>query len=315
VRSSVQCLRRSDAISIPATQTTWRKRWWKSVRNMFSLWRRYYGEQPPARDPEGAITSEDLDDSKTPRNPQDPEATIPDPCGPCHNISSLLLADFWWNSENEKSKAELSKLLHVLKDPDFSLEDAISTDWGKLESTLRDSGDGDGWFDDAGWITTEISIEVPFHKGMADPGTKRRVVGSLQHRKITAVIEDKIRNSTQPSLFHYQPYEVYWAPGDGSPAARVQGELYNSPAFIDAHQRLQDLPPIRGCDRERVVVALMFWSDETQLSQFGSAKLWPCYMFFGNESKYMRGKTSLKLCEHIAYFESVRSLLLPPRTY
>ncbi|KAH6881005.1 hypothetical protein BKA70DRAFT_1342256 [Coprinopsis sp. MPI-PUGE-AT-0042] len=49
----------------------------------------------------------------------------------------------------------------------------------------------------------------------------------------------------------------------------------------------------------------MFWSDETHLSAFGSAKVWPCYMFFGNESKYQRSKTSLKLCEHIAYFDSL----------
>ena len=32
----------------------------------------------------------------------------------------------------------------------------------------------------------------------------------------------------------------------------------------------------------------MFWSDSTQLTQFGTAKLWPLYVFFGNESKYRR---------------------------
>jgi hypothetical protein len=33
-------------------------------------------------------------------------------------------------------------------------------------------------------------------------------------------------------------------------------------------------------------------------------------MFFGNESKYRRSKTSLKLCEHVAYFDTVS---LPPQ--
>ncbi|KAH6907235.1 hypothetical protein BKA70DRAFT_1428201 [Coprinopsis sp. MPI-PUGE-AT-0042] len=140
---------------------------------------------------------------------------------------------------------------------------------------------------------------------MKNPGIEHKEVGNLQHRRIISVIEEKIRNSKDPSLFHYQPYEVYWVQDSDSPAIRVQGELYNSPAFVEAHQRLQDRPPIPGCNRERVVIALMFWSDETHLTLFGSAKLWPCYMFFGNESKYRRGKTSLRLCEHITYFETL----------
>lgn len=255
------------------------------------------------------MTTEDLDDSMQPTVTSAPQ--VADQYGPFDNTSSLLLADFWWNSENEKSRNEFTKLLKILKDPSFSLEDVISADWGKLEAALNDGNDDEGWFDDAAWISTPISISVPFHKRMNDPGTKHQVVGNLHHRKIVAVIEEKIRHCKDPSLFHYQPYEVYWVQDSESPVLRVQGELYNSPAFVEAHQRLQDQPPIPGCNRERIVVALMFWSDETQLTAFGSAQLWPCYMFFGNESKYRRGKTSLRLCEHIAYFESVsRSYLL-----
>jgi hypothetical protein len=60
---------------------------------------------------------------------------------------------------------------------------------------------------------------------------------------------------------------------------------------------------------ERVVVALMFWTDATLLANFGTAKLWPCYMFFGNDSKYRRAKMHLNLCNHVAYFEDVRFFL------
>lgn len=42
------------------------------------------------------------------------------------------------------------------------------------------------------------------------------------------------------------------------------------------------------------------------LTSFGNVKLWPVYMCFGNETKYRRGKVSLKLFEEIAYFQSVR---------
>ncbi|KAH6891571.1 hypothetical protein BKA70DRAFT_1537922 [Coprinopsis sp. MPI-PUGE-AT-0042] len=283
------------------------KCWWFSRKNKFFLWRRYYATTPPSRDPEQSVALEDLDDSLPPKTASAIQETqTKSRYGPFDNISSLLLADFWWNSANEKSKNEFSKLLKVLQDPSFSLEDISNTDWGALERTLNDQDDDNGWFDDAGWTSTPINIKVPFHRKMKSPGTEIQLVGILQHRRIVPVIEEKIRNSKDASLFHYQPYEVFWDQGDDSSlAVRVQGELYNSPAFMEAQQKLQDRPPIPGCSRERVVIALMFWSDETHLTSFGSAKLWPCYMFFGNESKYRRGKTSLRLCEHIAYFETL----------
>jgi hypothetical protein len=49
----------------------------------------------------------------------------------------------------------------------------------------------------------------------------------------------------------------------------------------------------------------MFASDETHLTSFGHAKVWPVYLFFGNESKYRRGKPSLHLCNHVAYLKKV----------
>ena len=42
------------------------------------------------------------------------------------------------------------------------------------------------------------------------------------------------------------------------------------------------------------------------LASFGSAKLWPLYMFYGNDSKYKRAQPSERLFETIAYFEKVR---------
>ena len=89
---------------------------------------------------------------------------------------------------------------------------------------------------------------------------------------------------------------------------RVHGELYSSPVFLEAHCALQASPKEPGCDLPHVVVAIMLWSDVTHLTTFGTAKLWPCYMYFGNESKYNRCKPSRHLCNHIAYFQSVSLL-------
>ncbi|TFY60206.1 hypothetical protein EVG20_g7504 [Dentipellis fragilis] len=45
----------------------------------------------------------------------------------------------------------------------------------------------------------------------------------------------------------------------------------------------------------------MLWSDSTHLASFGNAALWPIYMFFGNLSKYTRGKPTLFSAHHLAY--------------
>ena len=48
--------------------------------------------------------------------------------------------------------------------------------------------------------------------------------------------------------------------------------------------------------------------DTMQLTSFGDAKLWPLYVFFGNQTKYRRGQPSAKLCSHVAYFQTVSTI-------
>ncbi|KIK10501.1 hypothetical protein PISMIDRAFT_72296, partial [Pisolithus microcarpus 441] len=103
--------------------------------------------------------------------------------------------------------------------------------------------------------------------------------------------------------FHFVPYELQWQPTHKDRDMKVYGELFTSTAFLEAHQELQDSPPTLGCSLPRVVAVLMFWSDSTQLTQFGSAKLWPLYVFFGNKSKYRRCQPSNHSCSHTAYFQ------------
>jgi Plavaka transposase len=49
-----------------------------------------------------------------------------------------------------------------------------------------------------------------------------------------------------------------------------------------------------------IVAALMFWSDSTHLANFGTAKLWPIYLLFGNVSKYICGQPKSGACQHVA---------------
>jgi hypothetical protein len=42
------------------------------------------------------------------------------------------------------------------------------------------------------------------------------------------------------------------------------------------------------CDAEVAILAVLLWSDSTHLTNFGTASLWPVYLFLGNISKYTR---------------------------
>ena len=124
-----------------------------------------------------------------------------------------------------------------------------------------------------------------------------------------SIIREKVLDPAHHKFFHYEPYELHWHPPHGSHDIRVHGELFTSKAFLEAHLDLQESLPEPGCNLPRRIVALMFWSDAMQLTTFGDAKLWPVYVFFGNESKYERGQPSTHLCIHGAYLQAVRSLL------
>jgi hypothetical protein len=154
-----------------------------------------------------------------------------------------------------------------------------------------------------GWRKVPIKIEVPFHRQTAARTVKEHIVADLYYRPIVSVIRERL--ASPHSQFHFQPYQLHWSAHPDLPEHRVYGEVYTSPALLEAHEQLQASPREPNCNLERVVVPLMFASDATNLTSVGNVKLWPTYLFLGNDSKYRRAKPSCHLCNHIAYFQSV----------
>jgi hypothetical protein len=144
--------------------------------------------------------------------------------------------------------------------------------------------------EDTGWKRTPISITVLFHHCMAVPGSQSYLAGELYHRSIVSAIHERVTNDDKH--FHYEPYKLLWKCAEDATEVRIHGELYTSAAFLSEHKKLLESPMEPGCDAPRAIIALMFWSDATHLTSFGNAKLWPCYMYFGNDSKYRRAKPS-----------------------
>ncbi|KAF8833705.1 hypothetical protein BDN67DRAFT_992791 [Paxillus ammoniavirescens] len=108
------------------------------------------------------------------------------------------------------------------------------------------------------------------------------------------------KQETEKEMFKYNPK----LSGENCDV-RVYRELYTSEAFIKAQDQLLASPRESGCDLSCCIAALMFWSDTMQLTSFGNAKLWPLYLYFGNQLKYMRCQPSSKLCSHVTYFQSL----------
>jgi len=172
-------------------------------------------------------------------------------------------------------------------------------------------------------MRTTVTISAPFPRRSANPGPKDYSVPDFYHRSLISIIRERVLDPNDHHLFHYEPYELHWRRPWNIRDTTVHGELFTSKSFLDAHCELLESPPMPRCTFPRRIVALMFWSDATQLTSFGDAKLWPLYVFFGNQTKYKRGQPSAKLCSHVAYFQTVSTIsqfqgcvsVLIPRIY
>lgn len=286
-----------------ASASAQRMRRLDSPRNAFQVFRRYHAVKFPSHDPDEGIPFTHFSDISE-------KATDVSLYSPYPNKSSFLLGEWFWKDGAQKSIQDFSALLKVLKNPDFSLDDIRETRWHYLNKQLGNSDESEGpWLSDvdAGWKEESISLTIPFHKRLGNPGNHIFEAGTFHRRSIVSIIRERLAGADAHHL-HYEPYELYWQPRSQDPPVRVFGELYTSPEFHRVHQELQSSPPEPGCDLPRVVIGLMLSSDVTHLTQFSSAKLWPVYMFFGNDSKYRRCKPSCQLCNHIAYLQKVSSV-------
>lgn len=202
-----------------------------------------------------------------------------------------------------KSDAEVNSLVKdVLLDPQFKLEDLQGFSVAR-ENQRSDAAEKKSPFLDS-FQTADINIEVPSGVKGVPPGTFS--VPGLLYRKLTTVIQAAF-SSPLASHFHFSPFKLFHRSPSGE-EERVFSEVYNSDVYIEEHDNVQRAPlhpDEPDCKLEKVIAALMFWSDSTHLANFGTAKLWPIYLLFGNISKYIRGQPNSGACQHIAYIPSL----------
>ncbi|KAJ7894119.1 hypothetical protein B0H13DRAFT_1624914 [Mycena leptocephala] len=275
-----------------------------TARNTFGLWRSYLHR--PTYDPDSLISLNDLSNQFPPEIPDISSQPSKKPPYSSVNRSTSLLMSWQNNGHTTKSAGQLNSLVHdVLLDPKFNVEDLKGFDAERAEKQAeKDAADAFPLLKD--FQTASVDIEVP--SGSAKIPSRIFSVPGLYYRSLVTVIKAAFADPLSRH-FHFTPFKLFHKVRSTAAQIRVFSEIYNSNAFIKEHDnvRLRGALPPDALDRklEKIVAALMFWSDSTHLANFGTAKLWPIYMRFGNLSKYIRAKPSSGAEHHVAYIPSV----------
>ncbi|KAJ7477578.1 hypothetical protein FB451DRAFT_1032783 [Mycena latifolia] len=288
--------------------------------NSFGLYREY--PRIPTHDPDGTLSLHDLSDIPKPPAPAGPRVApaivVPSTLGPrpesdnpyypFPNSTAYGITNWMWSGSPLKSIQEVTKLVTFLKSDSFRKEDLacfnLVHETERLDKSTS-SGTGTSPAARDGWA--EVSVEIKVPDGEAHSVTSPvplYTVPGLFLRPLSEVIKSAIQD-TMSRHFHFTPFKQYHKTHPDAEPSRVHDEIYSSDAMIEAYEQLQSQPGEPGCDLERVVLGLMWWSDSTHLASFGNASLWPLYLFFGNLSKWVRGKPRSGACHHVAYIPKV----------
>ncbi|KAF8119242.1 hypothetical protein EV363DRAFT_1169188 [Boletus edulis] len=215
----------------------------------------------------------------------------------------------WQYSKSiSKTKEELDRLWRYISDPAFDplQKPGFSHDreYRRVMKYLDD--DSNPFRAEHGWM--QDSVMMPLIKEGKkftenDPDIPFISIDNVFHRSILDIMKSVFADNVSSS-FHFTPFTQYWTTADGR-RVRVYSEAYMSPRTLKVDEEVNLLPRNADDQYERVVVPIMLWSDATQLANFGNASLWPIYLYFGNQSKYIRGKPTSGACHHLAYIPSV----------
>ena len=311
----------------------------RTAANAFGLRRMY--KRPPHRPPMAHI---DLESCYAPTAngaaSKKRQRSIGEIIFPFPNLSSWRFA-WQYQSGYKKTLDDRDAMQELLTDDrlKFRPEDIQGVKFRKIDELLASGATEETpWANTReGWHKSTVTIGVPDSKKSTQASrreaqaTARRLnrhemepdippehpipgqhfsVDDFHHKNICDEIRKTLTSDPAARDFVFDPHHVeHVRPGTDTPES-VYGEFYNSQAFMREDIRLQNSPAEPDCSLPRAIVALMFWSDATVVSQFGGRKVWPAYMYYGNQSKYTRARPTAHAAHHIAYFVSVRCFAL-----
>ncbi|OBZ77444.1 hypothetical protein A0H81_01956 [Grifola frondosa] len=234
------------------------------------------------------------------------------PFAPFENITTFRMMNWQYNDLNTKSQANLMSIIDIMQEPDFDPAHlrnfSVTCELARLDAygkTCSPFSADDGWLDGS----VQIRLPKEGHSYLNEAAAPLVTVRGIHYRPLLEVICAAFQHPSACG-YHFVPHHLFWQPnsetGCDSPI-RIYSEVYNSNAMIEEDAEIQALPREPGDDPalEYAVAPVMLWSDSTHLASFGTASLWPIYVYFGNLSKYTRGKPTSFAAEHLAYIPVV----------
>lgn len=270
--------------------------------NLFGLCRLY--PRRPSFEPNKFIPSSLL--AKTcpaPAQGIDSPPKVFAPPYPFRNMTIYRLMS-WMNSGSSRvSEAKVAGLVKdVILAEDFDREhlQGFSVRQNLRELDKDESGKRITFPDD--WIETSVTIDIPMKSREERP--RPYTILGFHYRPLVEVIRSAFADA-QAGAFHLFPFKHLWKDSLDNHQERIYDELYTSDAWLEAQDGLHKLPREFGCSLERVIAGLMFFSDATHLANFGTAKAWPLYVYFGNPTKYVRSSPNSGSCHLVGFLPSV----------
>ena len=256
---------------------------------------------------------------------------------PFPNPTVLRILYWKYHGSNLKSDAEIDKFIQdILRHPDFRQEHlqdftTIAGAEARFDEYCKTE---DNFASRDGWHEGSVKVKLPKEgvKYRSEDAVPDFEVKGLHYRRLIDVIHTAYEDPSQKT-FHVIPHRLYHlaslatdystspdeveSPNDpeanpfsnGIPpeAERLYSETYNSNAMLEEDAKIRAMlrNPDDSPDVEYALAPLLLWSDSTHLASFGTASLWPIYVFFGGVSKYERCKPTSFAANHLAYLPSV----------
>lgn len=283
-----------------------------TTTNQFGLLREY--PYCPSFDPDASIEIKDLSNYPSSMPPIENTTTDlsrapPSPPWPFESMTVYMLMEWMITGSNQKLFREVDRLADVVMSPDFDVNELANFSARSASHTLDQSENhnGKGPYSGDAWQETHIDISIPLGNKNTLGLLQKFSIPGLHYRPLLGVLKSALTDVSS-LRFHFSPFKRFWKKPCGH-EERCFDELYTSDAWLKEHDWLQHQPNEPGCKFEKVILGLMLWSDSTHLANFGSASVWPLYLYFDNLSKYFRGKPGSGASHHIAYIPSVSTCL------
>lgn len=167
------------------------------------------------------------------------------------------------------------------------------------------AGCGQEWEEDQfpdDWIKTDIPIDIPVRSKKEGP--RSHTIPGFHYCPLVEVVHAAFLDA-QAVAFHLFPFKHIWKDPLDHHEERVYDELYTSDAWLEAQDSLHKLPREIGCSLEHVIAGFMLVLDATHLVNFGTAKAWLLYVYFGNLTKYVRSSPTSGSCHLVGFLPLV----------